>query len=41
MVARLNRLEDARLERMLFGFDRVATAKVRTQLWELQKQRCF
>jgi len=41
MVARLNQLEDARLERMLFGFDRVATAKVRTQLWELQDQRCF
>ena len=32
MVARLNRLEDARLEKVLFGFDRVATVKVRSAL---------
>jgi hypothetical protein len=41
MVARLNRLEDARLEKVLFGFDRVATLKVRAALWELQERKCF
>jgi diadenosine tetraphosphate (Ap4A) HIT family hydrolase/5-methylcytosine-specific restriction endonuclease McrA len=41
MVAKLNRLEDARLERVLFGFDRIATAKVRTALWDVQERRCF
>ena len=41
MVARLNRLEDARLERVLFGFDRIATTKVRAALWEVQERRCF
>jgi 5-methylcytosine-specific restriction endonuclease McrA len=41
MVAKLNRLEDARLEKVLFGFDRVATMKVRSALWDTQDRRCF
>jgi diadenosine tetraphosphate (Ap4A) HIT family hydrolase/5-methylcytosine-specific restriction endonuclease McrA len=41
MVAKLNRLEDARLERVLFGFDRIATTKVRAALWDLQARQCF
>lgn len=41
MVAQLNRLEDARLEAFLFGADRVATARIRAGLWEMQGCRCF
>ena len=41
MVAKLNRLEDARLEKILFGFDRIATVRVRAALWQVQEQRCF
>lgn len=41
MVAELNRLEQSQLEAFLFGADRIATTKVRVELWELQKRRCF
>ena len=41
MVARLNQLEEARLERFLFGADRIPLAQVRTALRELQHDACF
>lgn len=41
MVARLNRLEDARLERFLFGSTRNSLDTVRPGLLELQRGDCF
>ncbi len=41
MVASLNRLEEARLERFLFGAERVPTDAVRPGLREIQDDRCF
>ncbi len=41
MVASLNRLEEARLERFLFGAERVPTDVVRPGLREIQDDRCF
>lgn len=41
MVARINRLEEARLERFLFRQERVPLEKVRPALLELQRGRCF
>ncbi len=41
MVAQLNRLEEARLERFLFGAERVPTQAVRPGLREMQNDRCF
>jgi len=40
-VADLNGLEEARLERFLFGADRQRTAQLRGPLRELQEDRCF
>ena len=39
--ADLNSLEEARLERFLFGADRQRTAQLREPLRKLQKDRCF
>jgi 5-methylcytosine-specific restriction endonuclease McrA len=41
MVARLNRMEEARLERFLFGADRNPLQAVRPALREMQDGRCF
>jgi len=41
MVARLNRLEEARLERFLFGTTRNSLAAVRPALRDLQRGVCF
>jgi len=41
MVARINKLDDARLEAHLFGFDRISTKKTHGVLQEIQSQRCF
>ncbi|GIW53229.1 MAG: HNH endonuclease [Gemmatimonadales bacterium] len=41
MVARLNRLEEARLEEFLFGAEREAVTVVCAPLRELQDDRCF
>jgi 5-methylcytosine-specific restriction endonuclease McrA len=41
MVAQLNRLEEARLERFLFGAERIPTQTVRPGLQEIQDDRCF
>ena len=41
LVAQLNRLEEARLERFLFGAERVPTQAVRPGLREIQNDRCF
>jgi 5-methylcytosine-specific restriction endonuclease McrA len=41
MVADINRLEEVRLERFLFGAERVPTESVRPGLQELQRDRCF
>src|SRR5690606_30022220 len=41
MVARLNRMEEARLERFLFGTTRNALDAVRSGLHELQEGACF
>ncbi len=41
MVARLNRLEDSRLEDFLFGADRISLAPVREPLRGLQRGQCF
>lgn len=41
MVAGLNALDESRLERFLFGIDRVRLAKMRPGLVDLQRGRCF
>lgn len=41
MVARLNALEESQLDSYLFGRSRIATARVRAGLWDLQERRCF
>jgi hypothetical protein len=41
MVARLNDLDESRLERFLFGVDRTQLAAVRPGLVDLQNGRCF
>ena len=41
MVAKINRLEDARLEAFLFGAERVSTEPVREFLREIQGGLCF
>lgn len=41
MVAKMNRLEEARLEQFLFGATRIALSPVRAGLRELQHDRCF
>ncbi len=41
MVAQVNRLEESQLEMFLFGANRVQTAKVRAELWEIQGRQCF
>ncbi len=41
MVADLNRMEESQLEAFLFGASRIATAKLRAGLWEIQERRCF
>ncbi len=41
MVARLNSLDDSRLESFLFGVDRSQLAAVRPGLLDLQQGRCF
>ncbi|HPW21727.1 MAG TPA: HNH endonuclease domain-containing protein [Vicinamibacterales bacterium] len=41
MVAQLNDLDESRLERFLFGVDRVQLAAVRPGLTDLQHGRCF
>ncbi len=41
MVARLNELEDSRLERFLFGIDRPALAALRPGLSDLPHSTCF
>lgn len=41
MVARLNALEESQLDSYLFGASRIATARVRAGLWDLQDRRCF
>jgi hypothetical protein len=41
MVARMNRLEEARLEAFLFGTVRIGLERVRPGLQELQHDRCF
>jgi hypothetical protein len=41
MVAKLNELDESRLERFLFGVDRMPLAAVRPGLVELQRGRCF
>jgi len=41
MVARLNRLEEARLESFLFGADRQSAQAVKGPLRDLQESRCF
>ena len=41
MVARLNELEESRLERFLFGIDRTALAALRPGLSDLQDWTCF
>ncbi len=41
MVARLNSLDDSRLESFLFGVDRSQLAAVRPGLLDLQRGRCF
>jgi hypothetical protein len=41
LVARMNGLEEARLERFLFGARRMALEPVRPGLQELQRGRCF
>ena len=41
MVARLNRLEEARLELFLFGAERISLEPVRGPLQELHDGRCF
>lgn len=41
LVARFNRLEEARLERFLFGTERVNLDPVRQPLLDLQKGKCF
>lgn len=41
MVAQVNHLQDSQLEEFLFGATRMATARVRGGLWEIQERRCF
>jgi len=41
MVARLNRLPEAQLERFLFGSERTSLEAVRSPLRDLQDNRCF
>jgi 5-methylcytosine-specific restriction endonuclease McrA len=41
MVARINELEESRLEAFLFGAERAALDRVRDDLRELQGDRCF
>ncbi len=41
LVGRLNGHDEDRLEEFLFGAERIATAKLREPLWELQDGRCF
>ncbi len=41
MVARMNRLPEAELERFLFGWERIPLDPVRGPLRELQANRCF
>jgi hypothetical protein len=41
MVARMNKLPEAELERFLFGADRVSLEPIRRPLRELQDNRCF
>jgi len=41
MVARINRLEEARLESFLFGEERISMEPVRNLLKEIQRGRCF
>jgi len=41
MVARMNRLPEAELERFLFGWERIPLDPVRRPLRELQENRCF
>ena len=41
MVARINSLEDSRLETFLFGASRAQTSVIRAGLWTMQRRRCF
>ncbi len=41
MVAKLNALEESQIDSYLFGASRIATARVRVGLWDLQDRRCF
>ena len=41
MVAQLNELDESRLERFLFGVDRIQLAAVRPGLVDLQRGQCF
>jgi len=41
MVARINKLDDARLEAHLFGFDRISTTRTRGFLQDMQENKCF
>ncbi len=41
MIAKINRLEVSRLERFLFGPERMGTGRLRAVLAELQEDRCF
>lgn len=40
-IAHVNHLEESQLEIFLFGSIRMATARVRAGLWEIQDKRCF
>jgi len=41
MVAKINSLDDARLEAHLFGADRISTKRTHAVLQEIQENRCF
>lgn len=41
MVAQINKLQETKLEKFLFGADRVSTAVIRNDLIDIQHGRCF
>jgi 5-methylcytosine-specific restriction endonuclease McrA len=41
MVAHFNRLPETQLEDFLFGQDRIALARIRKHIWDMQDGRCF
>ena len=41
MVARINKLQENRLEDFLFGVERISSTRIRGGLWEIQRKSCF